>query len=216
MAYSRVNWVDTPSTATPVDAANLNVMDIGINNAYVQGAGTLVNADLASGAAVAISKLADPGSGKVITSAGSGAIAALPPGYEFPGTYVEMTAPVSVGATTEAGATTVVTAGAITFDGSTVVMIESFLPSANRGTTYIKLCLYDGSSSIGLFVDTVSSASGNAPSETINLRRRLTPSNAAHTYSIRAFVDAGTGSIQAGAGGVGNEMPGWIRIVKVA
>lgn len=58
MAYTRVNWLDSPSTATPLDAANLNVMDIGISNAYVQGAGTLVNADIASGAAIAKAKLA--------------------------------------------------------------------------------------------------------------------------------------------------------------
>lgn len=28
--YTRVNWQDAPSTATPTDAANLNVMDAGI------------------------------------------------------------------------------------------------------------------------------------------------------------------------------------------
>lgn len=30
MSYTRVNWVDSPSTATPIDAANLNVMDAGV------------------------------------------------------------------------------------------------------------------------------------------------------------------------------------------
>lgn len=30
MAYVRVNWADSPSTATPIDAANLNTMDAGI------------------------------------------------------------------------------------------------------------------------------------------------------------------------------------------
>ena len=30
--YSRINWQDSPSTATPVDAANLNIMDAGIDN----------------------------------------------------------------------------------------------------------------------------------------------------------------------------------------
>lgn len=30
MAYSRVNWEDSPSTATPLNATNLNIMDKGI------------------------------------------------------------------------------------------------------------------------------------------------------------------------------------------
>jgi len=30
MSYSRVNWQDSPSTASPIDATNLNVMDAGI------------------------------------------------------------------------------------------------------------------------------------------------------------------------------------------
>ena len=49
----------------------------------------------------------------------------------------------------------------------------------------------------------------------ITVSRRLTPSNAAHTYSIRAFVSAGTGVANAGAGGSGNAMPTFMRIVKV-
>lgn len=32
--YSRVNWADSPSTTTPVSAADLNVMDAGIASAF--------------------------------------------------------------------------------------------------------------------------------------------------------------------------------------
>ena len=32
MAYNRVNWQDKPSTATPINAENLNKMDKGIND----------------------------------------------------------------------------------------------------------------------------------------------------------------------------------------
>lgn len=32
MAYTRVNWEDLPSTDTPINATNLNVMDAGIKN----------------------------------------------------------------------------------------------------------------------------------------------------------------------------------------
>lgn len=43
--YTRVNWQDSPSTATPTDAANFNVMDAGIAALATQcaqvGAGNL-------------------------------------------------------------------------------------------------------------------------------------------------------------------------------
>ena len=45
--------------------------------------------------------------------------------------------------------------------------------------------------------------------------RRLTPSNASHTYSIRGFVTSGTGVAAAGAGGSTALMPAFIRITKV-
>ena len=32
--YGRVNWQDSPSTATPTSAADLNTMDAGINTLY--------------------------------------------------------------------------------------------------------------------------------------------------------------------------------------
>ena len=32
MAYTRVNWQDSPSTATPISASNLNKMDKGIKD----------------------------------------------------------------------------------------------------------------------------------------------------------------------------------------
>ena len=47
------------------------------------------------------------------------------------------------------------------------------------------------------------------------LARQLTPSAAAHTYSIRAFLSAaGTYTFAAGAGGSGVTMPGFIKIIR--
>lgn len=166
----------------------------------------LVNANIDAAAAIAISKLADPGSGNVITSAGAGAVAAKPPGYEF--AYAEFTANVNVTATTEATANTVVTAGAVTFDGATPVVIEFVSIDAGRGTSNLDLWLFDGSTSLGLW-DFTQAAHGF-----VSLRRRLTPSAAAHTYSVRASVDAGTGVVSAGAGGAGVSLPGYVRITK--
>lgn len=36
LTYTRVNWSDSPSTATPTDAANYNVMDAGVAAATTQ------------------------------------------------------------------------------------------------------------------------------------------------------------------------------------
>jgi hypothetical protein len=46
--------------------------------------------------------------------------------------------------------------------------------------------------------------------------RRLTPSAATHTYSIRAYTNTGTADMQAGAGGSGAKAPMFIRITRVS
>jgi hypothetical protein len=116
---------------------------------------------------------------------------------------------VSVTATTEGTANTVVTASAFSFDGATEVLIEFFAVDAVPGTGQLNLWLYDGGSSIGLLGFRTTARSPGGP-----LRRYLTPSNASHTYSIRASVDAGTGQLSAGAGGAATNLPGYIRITK--
>lgn len=164
-------------------------------------------------AAIAIAKLADPTTGKVIGSSGSAAAAVFPPGYEFG--YTAFTSPVTVSATTEATANTLVTAPAIAFDGSTIVRIEFFAPYADPGNTtdkVITFCLYDGASSIGFLGGArngVTAAYGP-----IRLAQRLTPAAATKTYSVRAFVSANNYSVGAGAGGAAAYVPGFIVITK--
>lgn len=58
MAYTPTNWQDYPNLSTAITAARLNNMETGIGNAYIQGTGTIVNADVAAAAAIAVSKLA--------------------------------------------------------------------------------------------------------------------------------------------------------------
>lgn len=132
--------------------------------------------------------------------------------------YTEFTATVTPTATTEATANTVVTAGAETLDGSTKILIEFFCPNARADVGAagrdMKFWLYDGASSIGQ-IALVSSASTTGNRAPIRVARRLTPSAASHTYSIRASVSAGTGQVNAGAGGAGNEVPGFIRITTI-
>jgi hypothetical protein len=163
-------------------------------------------------------RLAAPLAGKVLTGAGvtTPMVYAYPPGYELD--YVENTAGnTDITATTEATANTFVTGSAVAYDGSTAVIIECFSPELRPGAAAadnISLYLYDGASSIGLIGFHLSSAA--APeNHSMLVRRRLTPSNATHTYSIRAAVSTGTGRFTTGAGGNAAIMPGYIRITKV-
>lgn len=133
--------------------------------------------------------------------------------------YVEITSSVAPTATTEGTANTVVTANGIAFDGSTTIVIdfycETLRPRIDGTAGSISLWLYDGASSIGRIAllsksDAVAAGFG-AP---CFVSRRLTPSAATHTYSIRASVTGGTGSVSAGTGVITGVQPAFIRITR--
>lgn len=134
----------------------------------------------------------------------------------FAYTHNEFTSNISVTATTEATANTVATASAITFDGSTAVMIEFFAAAWEHSVadTLSEVWLYDGSSSIGRFARFTSLPVAGRALGPLMMCRRLTPSAAAHTYSVRASTASGTLLIYGAAGGAGTTVPGFIRIVK--
>lgn len=137
------------------------------------------------------------------------------PAYRF--TRVEFTSPLTISVTTEATASTVVTAAAVTFDGTTEVDIEfgcPYVQPASAANAGVHLILYDGSSSVG-FLGTVGSPAANNLLLPVRASRTLTPSAASHTYSVRAYQAGGNGTVGAGAGGSGNYMPGYIKITKV-
>lgn len=132
--------------------------------------------------------------------------------------YATFTSAVTVTATSEATANTVVTGAGVAYDGSTDVMIEffSYAVQGPGSNGVISLVLYDGSSSIGTIAQINQPTVAGAFITPVLVARRLTPSAATHTYSVRAFVNTGSGSVYAGSGGVGNAMPGFIRITKAA
>lgn len=191
MAYTPTIWVD--NSAPEINATNLNHLETGVQTA----------------AATADAAIPNPGTkstNNVLVWNGSAWVAQMPPGYQYD--EIEFTSAVNVTATTEATATTVVTSNALTFDGSTTIWVEFYSPYVTKGSTFTRLYLYDGTS-IG-FIGHID-VTGGAP---FHVKRKLTPSAAVHTYSIRGSVDAGTGVVQAGAGGVGAYMPGFIRVTR--
>jgi hypothetical protein len=97
-------------------------------------------------------------------------------------------------------------------------MIE-FYAEGTKGpqstTITMNFHLFDGSTSLGYWGYTQNSVANTDDIRPIFLKRKITPSNASHTYSVRASVSStGTGTVTAGAGGAGANTPGWIRITK--
>lgn len=127
---------------------------------------------------------------------------AKPPGYEWGTTAWSGTT--NITGTTSGAPTTVVTAPAITFDGAPVI-VEFQAAWYKIGTTSINVGLYlDGTYQGRLgFAQAAFTPAGLSAA-------RVTPSAGSHTYSVRAFVDAGTGEVGADA-----SLPGFIRVTKV-
>lgn len=172
----------------------------------VQGTGANTGGKLSAGLA-----------GQTLRSAGAAAANtwAYPPGYEFD--YAQFTGDVNISATTSATANTVVTAGAVTYDGSTIIIINFFAPicyfdSTDRRITFV---LYDGSTELGQPGHLWGKGDAADTRHPVNLSVRVTPSAASHTYSIRAYTAAGTQQISGASGASGNAYPGFIRQTKV-
>jgi hypothetical protein len=131
--------------------------------------------------------------------------------------YVEFTANVNITATTEATADTIVSAGAVNFDGVTEVMIEFYADSiespgvvGGRGTFIV---FYEDADSIGTVTEVFNEAATAIRALCFG-RRFLTPTAGSKTYSVRGFVTNGTGIVRGGLGGGGARMPGYIRIIQ--
>jgi hypothetical protein len=126
------------------------------------------------------------------------------PGHEY--NYVAKTSDTSITGTSSGTAQTVVTATPTEFDGETVVLIEfssAKVTTPDGQTLYVGV--FDGSTLVGTVVELY----GNPASAPVFTRLRLTPSAATKTYSIRAWVSSGTGTIKGSAGA-----PAYIRLTK--
>lgn len=130
--------------------------------------------------------------------------------------YVEFTAPVNITAVSDATANTIVTGSAIPYDGLTTVEITFSAAYINPDPTaagrFVIVCLFEDGSNIGRLGSATSPAAASMVVPGVAMSRRFAPAAGSHTYSIRAFVNAGTGVVNAGAGGLGAYLPGFIKI----
>lgn len=181
---------------------------------------TVVGATHITAASVALSKLADPTTGKVVGSAASAAAAVFPPGYEL--NYTAITSPAAVTDTSEATATALISPGAITFDGTPVVVMffaQVVAPTATSVTDFVAITLFEGATQITRLgtLGLGDLATGQPLQVGMTLQYRFTPTAAAHTYKICAFTNSVTGTPEflAGNGGTGGAPPSFVRFVKV-
>lgn len=149
---------------------------------------------------------------------GTGPSYALPPGFEI--NYTQITSSVNIVSTTEATGTTILSPGAITFDG-TAVLVQVFAPLIATDTAAagdrVVVSLFEGATQIArLGQISVPSVTSQA-SWPFNAMFRFTPTAASHTYTVTAFATSTTGTpaFQAQGGGTNNFSPGFIRFTKV-
>ena len=124
--------------------------------------------------------------------------------------YAELTSVSNVTATSEATAQIVVAAPAISVDGNTKILVE-FCAEAIGAAAGGNIVLYLRQDGVSIGPLAVVSASGLVP---VRVARRLTPAAGSRTYAIHASVSTGTGSVIAGAGGLGVDAPAFIRITR--
>ena len=130
--------------------------------------------------------------------------------------YAEITANKTVAQAAEGAADSVVAAPAVTFDGTTAVLIEFFSAALNPAAVAaasVNIWLYQDGASIGRLAVVSNPAAGQLYVP-VHAVRRLTPTAGAHTYVIAATQNLGNGLIAAGAGGAGSYPPAFIRIAR--
>ncbi len=125
------------------------------------------------------------------------------PGFEFD--FVSTTTDLTVTATSAASAQSFIDGAAVSYDGSTRIKIEFYCPNSVISSGVGIIELYDGSTDLFR----MGQGTVNAP---IYIALFLTPSNASHTYHIKAWKSAGSFSLSAGGGGIYQNA--WYRITK--
>lgn len=211
-------WADGSGGGTPITAATLEVIEAGILAAIpkdlVDAAGDL----LVGTAADTVGRLAKGTALQYlrVNAAATALEYATLASASAELAYTAFTSNVSVTATTEGTANTVVgpTSG-VTFDGSTIALIEFYCPNySHSADSLATILLYEDSTLLGqIHQFKPGAATGNANGAIHTVLRR-TPSAASHTYTVKALVASGTLTISAGTGGTGAFVAGCVRVSR--
>jgi hypothetical protein len=137
------------------------------------------------------------------------------PGSEI--VYAQITAPVSITATTAAGAQAIIIMGDRTWDG-TPFMVQFYTPNAQTPASaggQILVNLWDNNTDLGYLAQLINPAAATF-GMALNGVRKITPTAGTHNYSVRAWVSpSGTGGVSAGNGTINNLAPAFLRFTRV-
>lgn len=160
------------------------------------------------------------GSGTTITDNSPGAgqitigVSGSASGAEI--SYTQITASVNVTATSEAAGTTIISPGAITFNGSPVLVhfFAAWLKTPSGAIDQgITVSLFEGATEIARLATAFTQTTASLRLGPANGFYRFTPTAGAHTYTVTAFVPstAGTPQVVAGPGGTAANQPAFLR-----
>src|SRR5690348_12608414 len=125
-----------------------------------------------------------------------------------------ITAEVSVTATTSATGNTCIQTPVFGITNPGDYYVEVFTPYLTKGTTNLDVELFEGASSGGTFLQTLTGhmTASDILGSCVALTARVTLAAGAHQMTVTAFVDAGTGKFGAGTGATGQPPPARIRV----
>ena len=136
------------------------------------------------------------------------------PGAEL--AYAQITASVSITATSAATAQAVINPGNVSYDGS-VVLVEFFAVSVVTPTVAgatILLNLWETNTDLGILAQ-IATPAASAASTVVRAARRLTPAAGNRNYNIRGWISpSGSGQVAAGNGGAA-QLPAFLRVTRV-
>lgn len=157
-------------------------------------------------------RLAIPAAGQVIGRSGSDLGAVYPPGYEID--YVTRTSDLSVTATSEATAATVIASTSLSYDGTPVIVTcyAAYVAAGLSGT--IVHDLYVDSTIIGRIAQHTNASASVQFVVPMMTATTYTPSAGTRTFTWKAWRGTADGVIKAASGGTGAYQAAYIRIVK--
>jgi hypothetical protein len=131
--------------------------------------------------------------------------------------YVEFTASVVVNPTTEATAVSLVALPPFYADGATTFELEFFSPCVRGNTddSELHLILFDDTTVLGELIDWKRGSTSGQMKGPVLGRRRVTPGAGVHTYEAKGYNTGAFVTVEAGGGGSGNFMPGYLRLIRV-
>jgi len=131
--------------------------------------------------------------------------------------YAESNSNTTITSTTAGSGDTVISALTVVCDGSPIV-VEFFAPQVRpqpSANCEMNISLYEDGVEETRQWGRFYNGAGNFDNKPAQLTRRLTPSAGSHTYSVKAYVNSGSGSVGGGSSGGTGSAPCYLRVSKI-